>query len=194
MIREGPVRIESASSIDCPATVDFYIALLSDKDMEVRRRSVAALGKSGDRRVVEPLMFALSRELSLGAESLAIVPDVVEALERLPDGRALDLLFKIESQLIDYNSPGCRAGLPVGAVIYHSKGERHIDRIVPREIHYKVFEGMRRISNSLGDRTGLVSDRFHAYQLKVMEEEVNQTGASDIRRLNGICFGTFIRV
>ncbi len=70
--------------------------------------------------------------------------------------------------------PDCRADLPVGAVVYHSKSDRHIDRIVPREVHYKVFEGLRRISNALGDRTELVAGRFHAYQLKVMDEEVNR--------------------
>lgn len=174
MIGERTVGTGSAGVADSRATVDFYIALLSDKDVNVRRRSVAALGAQGDLRAVEPLMFALSRELSLGAESFTVVVDVVEALERLPDRRVLDLLLKIELQLIDYGSPGCRTDLPLGAVVYHSKGDRRIDRIVPREVHYKVFEGLRMISNALGDRTGLVADRFHAYQLKVMEEEVDR--------------------
>lgn len=174
MIREQSVGTGPAGGIDSRATVDFYIALLSDKDVNVRRRSVAALGAKGDIRAVEPLMFALSRELSLGAESFTVFIDVVNALERLPDRRVLDLLLKIEMQLIDYGSPGCRTDLPLGAVVYHSKGNRRIDRIVPREVHYKVFEGLRMISNALGDRTELVADRFHAYQLKVMEEEVDR--------------------
>jgi hypothetical protein len=174
MIREGPIRTEYSGSIDSRATVDFLIALLSDKDLDARRRSVVALGASGDRRAVEPLMFALSRELSLGAESFIVVMDMIEALERLPESRVLDLLLKIESQLIDYGSPSCRGDMPVGTVIYHSKGEKRIDRVVPRELHYKVFEGLRQISNTLGDRTELVADRFHAYQLKVMEEEASR--------------------
>jgi len=174
MIREQSVGIGQADGVDSRATVDFYIALLSDKDVNVRRRSVAALGAKGDLRAVEPLMFALSRELSLGAESFTVLMDVVEALERLPDSRVLDLLLKIEKQMIDYGSPGCRTDLPLGAVVYHSKGDRRIDRIVPREAHYKVFEGLRMISNALSDRTELVAERFHAYQLKVMEEEVNR--------------------
>lgn len=174
MIREGPFNTESAGGIDSRTTVDFFVALLSDKDLDIRRRSVVALGASGDRKAVEPLMFALSRELSLGAESFAIVMDIVEALERLPDSRAIDLLLKVESLLIDYGSTMCRADMPVGSVVYHSKGDRHIDRVVPRELHYKVFEGLRRISTALGDRTELVADRFHAYQLEAMEEEVNR--------------------
>jgi len=174
MIREGLFRTGSASGVDSSAKVDFYIAMLSDKDMKMRRRAVAALGASRDSRAVEPLMFALSREISLGAESFVVVMDVVEALACMPDSHALDQMLKIESQLIDYGSPGCRADLPVGAVVYHSKGDRHVDRIVPREVHYKVFEGLRRISNALGDRTELVAGRFHDYQLKVMEEEIDR--------------------
>jgi hypothetical protein len=174
MIGDRTAEPGSADGIDSRATVDFFIAVLSDKDIEVRRRSVRALGAKGDPRAVEPLMFALTRELSLGAESYTVFMDVVEALERLPDRRALDLLLKIEAQLIDYGSPGCRIDLPLGAVVYHSKGARRIDRIVPREVHYKVFEGLRMISNALSDRTEIVAERFHAYQLKVMEEEVNR--------------------
>jgi hypothetical protein len=174
MIREQTVETVSAGGIDSRATVDFYIAVLSDKDINVRQRSVVALGVSRDSRAVEPLMFALSREISLGAESFVIVMDIVEALACMPDSRVLSQMLKIESQLIDYGSPDCRADLPVGAVVYHSKSDRHIDRIVPREVHYKIFEGLRRISNALGDRTELVAGRFHAYQLKVMDEEVNR--------------------
>jgi HEAT repeat protein len=97
MIREQTVGTVSAGGIDSRATVDFYIAVLSDKDINVRQRSVVALGVSRDSRAVEPLMFALSREISLGAESFVIVMDIVEALYALT-AVFLSQMLKIESQ------------------------------------------------------------------------------------------------
>lgn len=158
-----------------PAKVDFLIGQLSDKDPATVRGAVKALGESGDRMAVEHLIFVFSREISRKTNSYALVYPLVDALACIPDVRSLDALARAESRMIDDGSPGCPLHMPVGTTAFIDTKDRQLRRIVPRKLHYKIFEGMQIISKKIGYRRKYVEDRLHAYQLEVLQDELDRT-------------------
>jgi len=157
-----------------PATFDYLIARLSDKDLQVRKSTVIALGKTGDTKAIEPLIFSLSRELARDAESYPVITEIVEAMSKIPDTRALNAFMKIESQMIDRDSPRCPVGLPAGVITYTDTVDGLIHRAVPRELHVKVLDVMRRMSNKLNDRAEQITTRYYEYQQEVIQAEIDR--------------------
>lgn len=156
-------------------TVDTLAMYLSHKDRKVRQQAVAALGKTGDRRAVEPLIYALSREASRGASSYAVIIDILDAMARIPDGRALDALMKLEAQLVDRSSPRCPGELPAGVITYIDTVDGQIHRVVPRELHFKVFDVLRKTGRRLNYRSGEIDARYQTYQSEVIQAEIDRT-------------------
>jgi PBS lyase HEAT-like repeat len=167
---EGPVDIFTDN-----VNVDTLLMYLSHKDRKVRQQAVVALGKTGDKRAVEPLIYALSREFSRGASSYPIIIDILDAMARIPDNRALDTLVKIEAQLVDRNSSRCPAELPAGVITYIDTVDGQIHRVVPRELHFKILDVMRRTSMRLNYRSGEIDARYQTYQDEVIQTEIDRT-------------------
>lgn len=166
--------VEQTNYARNPATFDYLIARLSDKDPQVRKSTVIALGGMGDAKTVEPLIFTLSRELMRDAQSYPVIIEIMEAMSKIPDRRALKALVKIESQMIDCDSPRCPAGLPAGAITYTDTVDGLIHRVVPRELHFKVLDVMRRMSRNLNDRTEQITARYNEYQQEVILAEIDR--------------------
>lgn len=157
------------------ATVDDLAAYLSHKDRQVRQKAVAALGNTGDRRAVEPLIFALTREVSRGASSYPVIIDILDALLKFPDHRAMDVLVKLEGQLVDRNSPHCPAELPAGVITYIDTVDGQLHRVVPKELHFKLLDVMRRMSARLMYRSEEIAARYQAYQDEIIRAEIDRT-------------------
>jgi hypothetical protein len=166
--------IEQTNYARNPATFDYLIARLSDKDLQVRKSTVIALGEMGDTKAIEPLIFSLSRELTRDAGSYPVITEIVEAISKIPDTRALNVFMKIESQMIDRDSPRCPVGLPVGVITYTDTVDGLIRRAVPRELHVKVLDVMRRMSNKLNDRAEQITTRYYEYQQEVIQAEIDR--------------------
>jgi hypothetical protein len=155
--------------------VDTLVMYLSHKGRQVRQQAVVALGKTGDRRAVEPLIYALSREVSRGASSYSVIIDILDAMARIPDQRALDALMKLEAQLIDRSSPRCPGELPAGVITYIDTVDGQIHRVVPRELHFKVFDVLRKTGLRLNYRKGEIDVRFQTYQNEIIQAEIDRT-------------------
>jgi hypothetical protein len=155
------------------ATVDTLVMYLSHKDRQVRQQAVVALSKTGDRRAVEPLIYALSREVSQGASSYAVIIDILGAMARIPDGRALDALMKLEAQLIDRSSPRCPGELPAGAITYIDTVDGQLHRVMPRELHFKIFDVLRKAGIRLNYRSREIEARYQTYQHEVIQAEID---------------------
>jgi hypothetical protein len=165
----GPADISPGT-----VTVDSLATQLSHKDRQVRQQAVVALGKSGDSRAVEPLIFALAREFSRGASSYSVIVDILDAMAGIPDRRALDALVKIEAQLIDHNSPRCPDELPAGVITYIDTHDGQLHRVVPRELHFKVLDVLRRLSVRLNYRDEETAARYQTYQDEVIQAEIDR--------------------
>jgi hypothetical protein len=174
MIDNQPGSIVQTINPISPTTFDNLITHLSDKDRPVRKSAVIALGNTGDARVIEPLIFALSRELTRDAGSYPVIIEILDAMAKIPDRRALDALVKVESQLVDRDSPGCPAGLPSGVITFHDMGDGHVRRAVPRELHFKVLDVMRRIGHRLDYQADEITARYLAYQDEVIQAELDR--------------------
>ena len=97
--RDAEVRRSAARSLGelkDPRSLDALLAALRDTSGGVAQEAAAAVGNIGDPRAVGPLVAAARGQTSQGA-NLA----VVEALGRLADPRALDLLL----QRLDHPDP-----------------------------------------------------------------------------------------
>lgn len=154
--------------------VDTLVMYLSHKDRQVRQQAVVALGNTGDRRAVEPLIYALSREVSRGASSFSVIIDILDAMARIPDHRALDALMKLEAQLIDRSSPRCPGELPAGVITYIDTVDGQLHRVVPRELHFKVFDVLRKTGIKLNYRNGEIDARYQTYQSEVIQAEIDR--------------------
>jgi hypothetical protein len=174
MIDNQPGSIVQTINPISPTTFDNLITHLSDKDRPVRKSAVIALGNTGDARVIEPLIFALSRELTRDAGSYPVIIEILDAMAKIPDRRALDALVKVESQLVDRDSPGCPTELPSGVITFHDMGDGCVRRAVPRELHFKVFDVMRRIGARLDYRIEEITTRYQAYQDEVIQAEIDR--------------------
>ncbi|HEY3272573.1 MAG TPA: HEAT repeat domain-containing protein [Methanocella sp.] len=157
------------------ATVDSLAPYLSHKDRLVRQNAVVALGNTGDSRAIEPLIFALSREVSRGSSSYAVIIDIVDAMARIPDHRSLDVLTKLEAQMVDRNSPKCPDELPAGVITYIDTSDGQLHRVVPKELHFKVLDVLRRLSSRLNYRNPEILERYKAYQDEVIQAEIDRT-------------------
>jgi hypothetical protein len=156
-------------------TVDTLVMYLSHKDRQVRQQAVVALGKTGDRRAVEPLIYALSREVSRGASSFSVIIDILDAMARIPDHRTLDALVKLEAQLIDRSSPRCPGELPAGVITYIDTVDGQLHRVAPRELHFKVFDVLRKTGVRLNYRNEEINSRYQTYQNEVIQAEIDRT-------------------
>ncbi len=157
-----------------PATFDYLITRLSDNDRQVRKSAVIALGGMGDTKAVEPLIFTLSQELTRDSESYPVIFEIVEAISKIPDSRALKAFVSIESQMIDRDSPRCPVELPAGVITYTDTVDGLIHRAVPRKLHIKVLDVMRRMSYKLNDRTEQITTRYNEYQQEVIQAEIDR--------------------
>jgi hypothetical protein len=173
MNMEAP-DVEQKNYVGDPTTLDYLIAQLSDKDRQVRKSAVIALGGMGDTKAVGPLILALTRELNRDAGSYPLIIDILEAMSKIPDSSALKAFVKIESQMIDRDSPRCPAGLPVGVITYTDTIDGLIRRAVPRELHFKVLDVMMRMSYKLNDRTEQIMTRYNEYQQEVIQAEIDR--------------------
>jgi hypothetical protein len=167
---EGPAGIFTDD-----VNVDTLVMYLSHKDRKVRQQAVVALGKTGDQRAVEPLIYVLSREFSRGASSFAVIIDILDAMARIPDSRALDALMTLEAQLIDRSSPRCPGELPAGVITYIDTVDGQLHRVVPRELHFKVFDVLRKTGVRLNYRSGEIDARYQTYQNEVIQAEIDRT-------------------
>jgi hypothetical protein len=157
-----------------PAAFDFLADRLSDTDPQARKGAAIALGKMGDARAIEPLVLALSQELARDTGSCPVIVEILEALSKIPDRRALDALVKIEARMIDRDSPGCPASLPASIITYNDTIDGLVHHAVPRELHFKVLDVMKRASNELNERTEQVTARYNEYQQDVIQSEIDR--------------------
>jgi HEAT repeat protein len=157
-----------------PLTLDFLVARLSDGDRRVRRGAVAALRNLGDKRAVDPLIFALSWELARGAVSYPVVAKIIDTLAKTPNRRALNALEKVESQMTDRESAGCPILLPQDVVTYHDMGDGRIQLAVPRKLHFKVLDVMRRMSVKINYRQEEMAAQLDEYQREAIQAEVDR--------------------
>jgi hypothetical protein len=154
--------------------VDSLVTHLSHKDRQVRQNAIVALGNTGDPRAVEPLIFALTREVSRGASSYPVIIDILDAMAKMPDHRALDTLVKLEAQLVDRASPKCPGELPAGVITYIDTSDGRLHRVVPKELHFKFFDVLRRLSAQLNYRHGEITARYQVYQDEVIQAEIDR--------------------
>jgi len=96
-------------------------------------------------------------------------------MARIPDHRALDVLVKLEAQMIDRNSPKCPAELPAGVITYIDTSDGQLHRVVPKELHFKVLDVMRRISVRLNYLHEEIAARYLVYQNEVIQSEIDRT-------------------
>jgi hypothetical protein len=169
-----PDSIVEADNATSPVTFDHLITRLSDKDRQVRKSAVLALGSMGDAKAVEPLIFVLSKELTRDAGSYPVIIEILDAMSKTPDSRILDALVKVESQMTDRDSPESPAGLPAGVITYRDTRDGCIRRAVPRQLHFKILDVMRRMSIWLHYREEQVSSRFSEYQQEVIRAEIER--------------------
>ena len=111
----------------------------------------------------------------MGASSYSIIIDTMDAMARIPDPRALDALVNLEAQLVDRNSPRCPAELPAGVITYIDTVDGQPHRVVPRELHFKMLDVMRRISVRLDYRDKEIDARYQTYQGEVIQAEIDRT-------------------
>ncbi len=168
-------RDGDASTLKDAATVDSLAAQLSHKDRLVRQNAAVALGNTGDSRAIEPLIFALSREVTRDASSYSVIIDIVDAMAKIPDPRALDVLAKLEAQMVDRNSPKCPGELPAGVITNIDTIDGRLHRVVPRELHFKMLDVLRRLSAQLNYRNPEIAARYQAYQDEVIQAEIDRT-------------------
>jgi hypothetical protein len=168
-------HVREAGNFGDDATVDSLAAYLSHKDRRVRQNAVVALGNTGDSRAIEPLIFALSREVSRGSSAYSIIIDIVDAMAKIPDHRSLDMLTNLEAQMVDRSSPKCPDGLPAGVITYIDTSDGQLHRVVPKELHFKVLDVLRRLSVRLNYRNPEIMARYQAYQDEVMQAEIDRT-------------------
>jgi hypothetical protein len=154
--------------------IDAIVKQLSHKDRQIRKNAVIALGETGDVQAIRPLISALSRELSYGARSYGTIAEIIIAMSKIPNRQFLDALIKLESQLVDRGSQQCPHELPPGVITYIDVADCRMHRIVPRELHFKVLDVMRRMSVQLNDRSDFIADRYNEYQQAVTEAEVSR--------------------
>ncbi|HUL62063.1 MAG TPA: HEAT repeat domain-containing protein [Methanocella sp.] len=171
---KGIDRTAQADAVAGPATFDSLLGRLSHRDRRVRLRAAEALGETGHSRAVEPLIYALSKELSRDAGSYPVIVAIVDALGRMPDARALDALEKVERQFVDRDAPGCPAGLPAGVITYNDPADGRVRRAVPRQLHFKVLDVMQRMSVRLGYRVEAVAVRYQEYEQTVVMAELDR--------------------
>lgn len=175
MIDKGLNHAGPAGIFQDSVNVDTLVMYLSHKDRQVRQQAVVALGKTGDRRAIEPLIYALSREVSRGASSYSVTIDILDAMAMTPDHRALDALMKLEAQLIDRSSPRCPGDLPAGVITYIDTVDGQLHRVVPREFHFKVFDVLRKTGIRLNYRNEEIDARYQTYQSEVIQAEIDRT-------------------
>jgi hypothetical protein len=156
-------------------TVDSLAADISHKDRLVRQKAIVALGNTGDNRAIAPLIFVLSREVTRGASSYPVIIDILDAMSKIPDKRALDLLVKLEMQLVDRNSPKCPDELPAGVITYMDASDGQLHRVIPKELHFKIFDVLRRMGAQLKYRQEEIGARYLAYQDEVIRAEIERT-------------------
>jgi hypothetical protein len=92
----------------------------------------------------------------------------------MPDRDVLDALMKAESQMVDRISPRCPKDLPAGVITYSDPVDGSICRAVPRELHFKVLDVIRRMGCQLDYRTESIGERYRAYQQEVIMNEVDR--------------------
>ncbi|MGA2553927.1 MAG: HEAT repeat domain-containing protein [Smithella sp.] len=104
-VRENATR--SLSSINDPDSVPCLIGALKDRNSSVRKYAVIALGDIGDPSAVEPILQMMNQDDSgirdvnqrkkYRQDNYFLTEEVIKALGRLKDSRAVDLLTDILS-------------------------------------------------------------------------------------------------
>lgn len=123
---------------------------------------------------VEQLLLALYDGFTHDTGSCAVISEILEALVKTPDGRALDALVMIEAQVIDRDSPLCPPRLPRDVITYYDPDDDSLHRAVPRDIHLNLFAALERISVRLHDREELVTARLEQYRRLIIEAEIDR--------------------
>jgi hypothetical protein len=175
MDEQGLNHARPAGIFQDNVNVDTLVTYLSHNDRQVRQQAVVALGNTGDQRAIEPLIYALSREFSRGASSYSVIIGILDAMARIPDHRALDAMMKIEAQLVDRSSPRCPGELPAGVITYIDTVDGQLHRVVPRELHFKVFDVLRKTGIRLNYRNEEIDARYLTYQNEVIQAEIDRT-------------------
>ncbi len=85
-------RVVQLGQLRSPSGIAELLVVLEDKDENVRRLAVSALGKIKDQRAVDPFITLLAREVKPQVRQYA-----VKALGRIRDVRARSILEKIAS-------------------------------------------------------------------------------------------------